>query len=250
MLQAYVRCYAELNDHLPAERKMVTFAHSVDGRIRINEMLKAIRVPSSEVDLVLVNRESVDLSHVLNDGDKVSLYPVFESFDITTLVRVRSRPLRHIRFVLDVHLGKLASHLRMLGFDTLYWSDYTDDMLVSISKNDGRTLLSRDQNLINDGTVTRGYCVHAADPRLQLIEVLHRFDLFNSVEPFKRCMRCNSPLQPVGKEIIVHRLPPKVRECFDEFQLCQSCERIYWKGSHYSRMQAFIEGVLRYEVEP
>ncbi len=249
MPRAYVRCYAELNDHLPARRQMVTFAHVIDDHIPVSAMLKAIDVPTSEVDLVLVNGESVDLSHVIKHDDRVSVYPVFESFDITSLAKVRSRPLRKIRFVLDVHLGKLASHLRMLGFDTLYRNDYADDKLISISKNDGRALLSRDQRLINGPSITRGYCVRATDPRLQLVEVLHRFDLFNSTEPFTICMCCNSPLRPVSKEAIIHRLPPKVKECFDEFQLCQPCDRIYWKGGHYSRMQAFIEGVLRYEVD-
>ena len=240
MLRAYVRCYAELNDHLPAERKVGTFMHTMDDHTTVSAMLKAIRVPTKEVDLVLVNGESVDLSHVIKHDDRVSVYPVFESFDITSLARLRPRPLRHIRFVLDVHLGKLASHLRMLGFDTLYRSDYTDDDLVSISKIEGRTLLSRDQRLLNGESITRGYCVRATDPRLQLVEVLRRFNLFSSTEPFTICMCCNSLLRPVSKEAIIHRLPPKVKECFDEFQLCRSCDQIFWKGGHYSRMQAFI----------
>ena len=248
MLRAYVRCYAELNDHLPAERKVGTFTHAMDDHTTVSAMLKAIRVPTKEVDLVLVNGESVDLSHVIKHDDKVGVYPVFESFDIVLLAKLRSRPLRKIRFVLDVHLGELASHLRMLGFNSLYRNGYTDDDLVSISKNEVRTLLSRDQRLLSEALVTRGYCVRATDPRLQLVEVLRRFDLFNSTEPFTICMCCDSLLRPVSKESIIHRLPPKVRECFDEFQLCQSCDRIYWKGGHYNRMQAFIESVLRYEV--
>jgi uncharacterized protein with PIN domain len=211
-------------------------------------MLEAIHVPTSEVDLVLVNGESVDLSHVIKHDDRVSVYPVFESFDIASLAKLRPRPLRKIRFVLDVHLGKLASHLRMLGFDTLYRSDYTDDDLVSISKNELRTLLSRDQRLLNEESITRGYCVRATDPRLQLVEVLRRFDLFNSTEPFTICMCCNSILRSVSKEVIIHRLPTKVKECVDEFQLCQSCDRIYWKGGHYNGMQTFIKSVLRNEV--
>ena len=249
MPRAYVRCYAELNDHLPSERRMFAFAYRMDDAIPVDEVLRDIHVPSGEVDLVLVNGKSVDLLHAINDGDWVSVYPVFESFDIASLVKLRSRPLRKIRFVLDVHLGKLASHLRMLGFDTLYRSDYTDEDLVSISKNDGRTLQSRDWKLLSEESITRGYCVRASDPRLQLVEVLRRFDLFNSSEPFKICICCNTVLRQVSKETIVHRLPPKVRERFDEFQLCESCDRVYWKGGHYNRMRAFIDDVLRYEVE-
>lgn len=249
MVRAHVRCYAELNDHLPAERKMVTFSHALDDHMPVSALLKATHIPTNEVDLILVNGESVKLSHVIKDDDRVSVYPVFESFDIASLAKVRPRPLRKIRFVLDVHLGKLASHLRMLGFDTLYRSDYTDNDLVCISKNDLRTLLSRDQRLLNDTTINRAYCVRTTEPRLQILEVLRRFDLFNSTDPFTRCMCCNNLLRPVSKEAIIHRLPPKVKEGSDEFQLCQSCDQIYWKGGHYNRMQAFIESILRCEAD-
>ena len=74
--------------------------------------------PHTEVDLIIVNGDSADFKYPLQDGDRVAVYPVFESFDITLLTRLRDRPLRKTAFVLDVHLGKLARRLRMLGFDT------------------------------------------------------------------------------------------------------------------------------------
>jgi uncharacterized protein with PIN domain len=240
--RAFIRFYAELNDFLPPNK--VAFAHSFEGRVSIKDMIEALGVPHTEVDLILVNGESVDFSYLVQDGDRVSVYPVFESIDITPLTRVRPRPLREPRFILDTHLGRLAAYLRMLGFDALYRNDYSDEELAQVSSQEGRILLTRDRGLLKRGAVTHGYCVRETDPRRRLVEVLRRFDLFEMVTPFRRCMRCNGLLQPVAKEAISDRLPPKTRQYYDEFQVCQGCDRIYWKGSHYQRMQQFIKSVL------
>ena len=197
--------------------------------------------------LIVVNGVSVDFTYLVQEGDRVSVYPVFEALDVTPLVRVRPEPLREPRFVLDTHLGRLAAYLRMLGFDTLYQNDYPDEELARISSQEGRILLTRDRGLLKRSAVTHGYCVRETDPREQVREVLQRFDLFGAVKPFRRCMRCNSILQPVAKEAISHRLPPKTRQYYDEFRICRACDQVYWKGSHYQRMQRFIQSVLAQE---
>jgi uncharacterized protein with PIN domain len=239
-----LRFYAELNDHLPPGHQRVPFEQEIPEQATVRESLKLLAVPESEVDLVLVNGVSVDLSYAVRDGDKISLYPVFESFDISSVEKIHSRPLRQPRFILDVHLGKLAYHLRMLGFDTLYKNDYRDSDLLTISSTQGRALLTKDRKLLEEPTVTRGYHVKGKDPREQLLEVMRRFDLFNSINPFTRCLLCNTLLRPVSKEAVLHRLPEKVKDLFNEFQLCPTCDRVYWKGSHYERMEKFIEGVM------
>lgn len=246
--RAHFRFYAELNDFLPPERRHVPFTHCFLARASVKDMIEALGVPHTEVDLILVNGDSVDFTYIVQDGDRISVYPVFESFDITPLVRVRPRPLREPRFVLDTHLGRLAAYLRMLGFDTLYRNDYEDDELARISSEEKRTLLTRDRGLLKRSIVTRGYWVRSTNPRLQLAEVLRRFDLFQLVAPFRRCIRCNGLLRPVPKEDILDRLKPGTRQCFDEFRMCQECGQIYWKGSHYERMQQFIALTLQQET--
>jgi uncharacterized protein len=170
--------------------------------------------------------------------------PVFESFDIAPLVRVRPAPLRVTRFVLDGHLGRLAGYLRLFGFDVLYRHDYADAELARTSHEEGRILLTRDRGLLKRREVSHGYCVRATDPRRQIVEVLRRFDLFRSVSPFSRCLRCNGVLQPVDREEVLERLPPKTRKYYDEFDLCPSCDRLYWKGSHYERLARLVQEVL------
>ena len=90
-----------------------------DGRPAVKDLIEALGVPHTEVDLILANGESVDFAYGVRDGDRISVYPVFESLDIGPVVRVRPEPLRETRFVCDTHLGRLAAYLRMLGFDTL-----------------------------------------------------------------------------------------------------------------------------------
>lgn len=210
----------------------------------MKEMIESVGVPTAEVDLILVNGESVDFSFNMKDGDRVSVYPVFESFDITSITNLRPKPLRSPRFVLDVHLGKLARYLRMLGFDTLYENDCTEDRLLLISNNERRILLTRDRELLQDPSVERALLIKSEDPRLQLAQVLERFDLFNATAVFQRCVCCNNLVESVAKQDILFRLPPKVRIGFDEFQRCRFCDKIYWKGSHFERMQEFIRSAL------
>lgn len=249
MKPAHFRFYAELNDFLPRSRRQIAFDQMFEGRVSIKHMIEALGIPHPEVDLVLVNGQSVDFSYLVQDGDRISVYPVFESINITPVVRVRPQPLRESRFVLDTHLGRLAAYLRMLGFDTFYRNDFADEELAQISSQEARILLTRDRGLLKRNEVTHGYCVRGTNPRRQLVGVLRRFDLFQMVAPFTRCIRCNGSLRPVRKEAISHRLQPKTRQYYDEFRICQKCDRIYWKGSHYQRMQQFIQRVLAFEAE-
>ena len=202
MTSASIRFYAELNEFLPQEKRHVPVDVPVDGLRSVRAIILSCGVPGGEVDLVLANGISVDLNYPVRENDRISVYPVFETFDISGVTRVREHPLREPAFILDCHLGKLAYYLRMLGFDTLYRSDFRDDELVTLSNHEHRTLLSRDRKLIGEGAITRGYRVEGIDPELQVVEVLKRFDLFTSVRPLQRCLRCNTFLVPAEKEVL------------------------------------------------
>jgi uncharacterized protein with PIN domain len=244
MKRATFRFYAELNDFLPPARRQRDWRHDFWGHPAVKDTIEALGVPHTEVDLILVNGISVGFEHPLQDGDRVSIYPIFESLDIGSLVRLRPKPLREPRFVLDTHLGRLTAYLRMLGFDSLYRNDFEDEELVDISRQDQRILLTKDRGLLKRSNLSHGYYVRAIEPRRQIVEVLRRFDLFSLSVPFSRCMHCNGLLEAVDKQEIVDRLPPGTRRAFDEFRRCIGCERIYWRGAHYQRMVTFIEEIL------
>jgi hypothetical protein len=244
MAQADFRFYAELNFFLPPSKNQVSFTHFFEGRASIKDMIESLGVPHPEVDLLVVNGESVDFSYIVQDSDRIDVYPVSAASETTPTVSVRPTPLSAFRFVVDINLGKLANSLRMLGFDTLYRNDYSDEELAQISASQERILLTRDKGLLMRSLVTYGYYVRATDPERQVVEVLQRFDLFNKVAPFQRCMRCNGLLEPVAKESILDQLPLKTQLSIHEFHRCHECGQIYWRGSHFERMQQFIEGVL------
>ncbi len=242
---ATFRFYAELNDFLPRERRQRPFRHRFRGSPAVKDVIEALGVPHTEVDLILINGSSSNFETPLDDGDYVAVYPVFESLDISSLTQVRQHPLRQTRFILDVHLGRLARLLRLLGFDTRYCNTYTDPEIVAIARREHRIILTRDTNLLKRRTVTHGYWVRATDPIDQAREVLQRFDLREQVLPFSRCLRCNGRLQPVDKEEILSRLPPHVAAHHDEFLICEGCHRVYWRGSHLRRLQAQIDRILQ-----
>jgi uncharacterized protein with PIN domain len=254
VVRVSIRFYAELNDFLPPRRRQVAFEHVLNERASVKHVIETLGAPHPEVDLILVNGESVDFTYLVRDGDRISVYPVFESVDISPLVRVRPRPLREPRFVLDTHLGKLATSLRMLGFDTLYRNDYRDQALADLSRRERRILLTRDRGLLKRSAVSHGYLVRETDPRAQLAEVVRRFDLAGMIEAFRRCMRCNGALEPVAKAVIQDRLLPKTRQYYDDFSICHDCNRVYWKGSHHEdmlrRMQRLLGGGTRVAQAP
>lgn len=209
------------------------------GRARsVKDAIESCGVPHTEVDLIVVGRRSVGFGHLVTAGDRVSVYPQFRTLDVPSLVR--PAPLPQARFLLDVHLGRLAGRMRLLGFDTAYRNDADDAALALESARDERWLLTRDRGLLMRAVVTHGYLVRANDPREQIIEVVRRFDLFDTMAPLTRCARCNGLLVPVQKTAIAHRLEPGTRREHDTFAMCRSCDQIYWEGSHATDLEMFI----------
>ena len=228
--RASVRFYAELNDHLAPDRRYRTLEKEFFVPASVKEVIESFGIPHTEVELVLVNGESSDFSRLVRAGDRVALYPVFESLDITPELRVRPQPLREPKFVLDVHLGRLAAYLRMLGFDTQYRNCVSDADLVRISAEQERILLTRDRGLLKHSAVTRGYWLRQTDRRRQAAEVVSRFDLARALRPFTRCMACNEGLRPVSKGEIHGRVPPLIEARHEDFRECAACGRVYWEG--------------------
>jgi uncharacterized protein with PIN domain len=238
---AEFRFYEELNDFLPRERRKQAFEYQCARRATVKQAIEALGVPHTEVELILVNGESVDFSHLVNHGDRVSVYPQFEALDISPLLRVRERPLRTPRFIADAHLAALARYLRMLGFDVHMDEKLDDAQVAEVAVREKRIVLSRDRELLKHRVITHGCYVHESNPRGQLKEIVERLDLLGAMNPFTRCMECNAELADVDKAEIIDRLPPGTAEYYDRFRSCPGCGKIYWPGSHQKRMRALID---------
>lgn len=244
MATATFRFYEELNDFLAPERRGREFAARCARAATTKHMIEACGVPHTEVELVLVNGESVGFERLLRDGDRVSVYPKFEALDITPLLRVRARPLRETRFVADAHLGGLAKLLRLCGFDTLYDNGFDDGEIVALAAREARIVLTRDRELLKRRDVTHGCYVHALRPVVQLREVFARLDLARSARPFALCLHCNAPLRALDAALARERVPPRVGARYTRFSTCDTCRRIFWEGSHWRRMHALVDELI------
>jgi hypothetical protein len=241
MKRAWFRFYAELNDFLPSARKKISFPFEFSGNQLVKEAIESVGVPHPEVDLILANGKSVGFGYRINDGDMISVYPVFESIDIADAVHLSGRPLRNTKFIADVHLGKLTRYLRLCGFDTRIEREADDPEIIEIAGTGKRIILTRDRLLLKNKLVTRGLWIRSENPAEQLSEVVRRLQLWNSIAAFTRCMECNGKLAEVQKELIIGSLKPQTREYYNRFMQCTGCGQIYWEGSHYLKMKEFIE---------
>jgi uncharacterized protein with PIN domain len=237
---ATFRFYEELNDFLTPEQRKRDLSLSFTAPCPVRHLIENCGVPHTEVELILINGRSVDLETPVQDGDRVAVYPVFEAFDVSPLVRIREHPLRHPRFIADAHLGRLARYLRLLGFDTLFGNDPGDQALAASAGRERRILLTRDRMLLMRREVTRGCYIRAQRPLEQLAQVMARCDLYRLTRPFSRCMKCNGTLEPVPKASVAAQLSQGTRNTHDRFWRCGGCGQVYWQGSHYERLRRLV----------
>jgi len=247
--------YGSLNDLLPATQRHTEIRHELIQPRSVKDLIESVGVPHTEIGLIIVNGKSVDFSHPVKEAEQISIYPALFSPAITPLKPEQQlcqpQIIQPPRFVLDVHLGKLARQLRMLGFDSVYQNNYKDPALADISSRQKRVLLTCDRQLLMRNQVIYGYLVRARQTQQQLAEILSRFNLYNQIKPFTRCMHCNNTIQPVEKQAITSQLPADTIKYYDEFFQCTACSKIYWKGSHYLKMKEKIENIkiLRQNTE-
>ena len=228
MSTAYFFFHGKLNDLLPQDKREQQITVDFQGRQSLKHLAESLGVPHAEIGRVQVNSREEALGGITQDGDQVEIYPI------------ENGCLTEPRFLLDCHLGRLTAHLRMLGFDCLYQNDFDDPIMADIVHREGRILLTRDHRLLMRKIILHGYCLRSLNSLEQLTEVIQRFELTNKIQPFHRCLRCNHPLEAVDKDAIINRLEPLTKRYFNEFHICPVCGQIYWKGSHYERMQSLI----------
>lgn len=239
-----IRFYAELNDFLQPLRKQQLTEYAFKCVVTIREAIESLGVPHTAVDLVLVNGTPESLTCRLQEGDLVSVYPEFETFDISGISKVRRKPLRITRFMADAHLGKLARHLRMLGFDTSFAGTLPDQEIIVLAAAEKRIILTRERELLKSGNVDHGYYVRATTSRAQLEEVVQKFDLWSQCHPFSRCLVCNGELVSVPVEEVRGEVKEDTATIFSDFFRCSGCRRVFWEGSHYGHMMRHIDALL------
>ena len=247
--------FAELNDflkdnlrdqqHKPDHYQQGREIHyQLDKPRSVKDLIESLGVPHTEINIIIVNKRSVDFNYPVGPEDTIEVYPAFQQPDITLITQLQDTP-PEAKFILDVHLGKLASYMRMMGFDTLYRNDYDDPHLARISADENRILLTCDVRLLMRKEIDYGYFVRSRTPQQQFKEVIKRFQLKHRYRPFSRCIHCNGIIRPVDKEDIASQLQAKTRQYYSDFYQCQSCHKIYWEGNHVTQMQTVIQELIK-----
>jgi len=227
----------ELNDFLPRNRRGRRIVVSLRRRASVKDFIEALGVPHVEVDRIRVCGRDVGFGYLLRPGDAIEVFPRFPAAEPGG---ARNDPGLAGRFVLDVHLGKLARNLRLLGFDALYRIDWDDSELARVSAEENRCLLSRDRQLLKRGVIRSGYCLRSDHPEEQTREVLRRYGLHNAARPWSRCLRCNGLVEPAPKAEVFHLLEPKTKLYYEKFFRCVDCGQVYWEGSHCRKLKGIL----------
>ncbi len=222
-----------------------SFLHHFDRKASIKDVIESLGVPHPLIDRLKVNGAEVGFDYILRDLDIIEATPLTPPVNPFIPNILRPEALPRIAFVVDVNVGKLALHLRTLGFDAVYENDTRDGRLAGIAYAQKRILLTRDISLLKRKIVMHGYLLRAQDPTRQLIEVVRLYDLSSHIKPLSRCIPCNGLLVPVSKETILERLEPLTRKYYDSFHICEKCKKIYWPGSHQEKIVAFVQEVLK-----
>jgi hypothetical protein len=244
MSKAIFRFYEELNDFLPKRRRKTDFRVDFKRRRSVKDMIEALGVPHTEIDLILVNGKSVDFAYVPKDVDRISVYPVFESLNIENVTRLRKVPLRKTKFIADIHLGDIVKYMRALGFDVFFNPSFSSRKIIDISKMENRIILTKSRRLLKFKEVTHAIYIRPGTTAEQIKRILDYLDIKDSINPFSRCLRCNSVVKSVPKESIADRIPPKTKEFCDQYTYCKFCDKIYWNGTHYIKMNKAIDHIL------
>ncbi|TDR55838.1 hypothetical protein DFP85_10510 [Halomonas ventosae] len=243
MPHADFRFHDRLNDFLPPASRGGTLSRDVSRRAAIKDVIESLGVPHTEVDVILVDGTSVGFEHILAGGERVEVYPWTTAPPVAR--HLRPRPPACPRFLLDAQLGRLARYLRLLGFDCNYRNDIGDAELAARAEETQRVVLTRDRRLLKRKRIHLAHYVRADAPWQQVEEVCREFDLVPAFAPFTRCTHCNGRLVPVAKEAVIDRLEPLTRQYVDDFLQCEACGRLYWHGSHVSRMEAMVARLRR-----
>lgn len=148
------------------------------------------------------------------------------------------------RFLVDANCGRLATWLRVLGFDAARPPALADDQVLRRAAREGRIILTRDRSIAQSRLVragrVRAYLVRAEEYDEQVREVVTALGLGPLLRPFTRCVVCNTPLVRIPLERAWGRVPVYVYATQDQFDECPRCRRVFWRGTHHAAVERFV----------
>jgi uncharacterized protein with PIN domain len=151
----------------------------------------------------------------------------------------------------DLNVGRLAKWLRALGYDAAFLPQADDGELVAIASREGRVLLTKDRHIMERRAMTKGQArallVQGDRVMEQLAQVVRALGLDRELA-LSRCIACNVPLEERSREAVTAVVPEYVARTQVAFHQCPRCGRIYWRGTHWSRMREVLDAAVEREM--
>ena len=212
----------------------------------VKDLLESVGIPHVETGRILLDGAAVSPDFIIRADCCLRVSAVDNQRSVKTL----GFP---VHFILDVHLGKLAVNLRMLGLSVDYSNNRDDPELAALAACEpglsGGILLSCDRGLLMRRKVGCGMVIRSREPLEQTVEVLKRYNLEKEIYPFTRCFNCGALLEHAGgfsklSSEELARVPQKVKGWCEDFSRCTGCGQLYWEGSHFDNMLLKIKRIL------
>ena len=233
--------HSDLDFFLGSVRRPGLVERGLTEKTSVKDIIESCGVPHPEVDIIRVAGQVVGFDHTLAQDADIEVFPVENPETILTEKHLQTSQV--LVFVADGHLGRLTRSLRLLGFDVAYEQKASDRQLLDVMTRENRALLTRDRRLLMHSVVQHGYCPRSQNADEQTIEVVRRFNLVNSIAPFTRCLRCNAQLQDAAKANVIEKLEPLTKIYYNQFRRCLGCGQIYWAGSHFSKLEQWLQKI-------
>lgn len=240
MLKAIFRFYEELNDFLPELKKKIDFEVEFKERRPVKTFIDDFGIPQTEIDLILLNGKSVDFDILLRDGDRVSVYPVFESLNIKNITVLRKNPLRDLKFIADIDLEDIVQYMRLLGFDICFDLFFTTNEIIEKSENEKRIILTKTPELLKSKGVTHGIWIRPGSTVDQINQIIDGLDIKDLIKPFSRCLCCNDLMENRRTEQTIDNVSSKTGIICGKYLLCKSCNQPNGEKAHFFRVKEMI----------
>ncbi|MCX7820547.1 MAG: Mut7-C ubiquitin/RNAse domain-containing protein [Brevinematales bacterium] len=242
MNRLYVRLYGNLNQ-LVEQKYQTSFVYTFLLDTTLKDVIESIGIPHTEIGLILLDNKSVGWKTKVRDKARVSFFPLFYSFDVSKISKVYVK-LPKLKFICDVHLGKLAKYLRIMGFDCLYENNYKDEEIIKIGTSERRIILTMDRGILKNSKVKYGALIRSKNLRDQLRELDERFNIGKNKKLLSRCILCNKKLKPTTRKKATKKFAYLNDKFYSGFFYCSHCDKIYYKGSHYKKMLDYLENLF------
>ena len=240
-MELHIEFRGEVNFFLRRESPLTVVAHTLNRKASVKDIVESFRIPHTEIGTLLFNKRPVDFSFNPESDGELVVEGIESPYDVTRPGYLRGEALDELRFIADVNVMKLGKLLIMLGFDVKISESFSDKTIARLAWEEKRVVLTRDTDLLKRKNIVFARRLRNHNPYDQLCETLHFFGITGPFHFFSRCSRCNTKLERVEKEKIIHRLAPKTKKYYNKFYLCPDCMRVFWKGSHHDSMKQRFE---------